>query len=193
MDCFATLGLPRKANLEEETIRAAYHELSRKYHPDAAASAEEKAEFGERSAAINQARDTLLSPARRLKHLLELEGESVEATSSLSPELMDLFAKVGQAVQAAEQILKQKEAATSALGRALLMEKELRAQAGLQAALRDVTALSQTALAALPEVDAARDQDRKPAKALAARLSFLEKWQSQINEKLLALMSSQLA
>ncbi len=179
-DYFALLDLPRQADLSEEEIQAHYHQRIAACHPDKATSKEERAHFAERATALNVAWTTLRHPASRVRHLLDLIAPDQTRDSSLAPELMELFARTGQALQIADACLSEKARANSALAKALLIERELDAQEQLQDALAAVTQAQNAVDFSATEPDALRE--------LYTQLSFLEKWQSQLNERLLAFL-----
>ena len=91
-DCFALLGLPRAAALDEAALQAAWHEKGRAAHPDSPGGDAALA------ADIIAAHEILSQPEKRLKHLLELHAEPWR-TVPISAELMDLFMKMGAELQ----------------------------------------------------------------------------------------------
>ncbi len=179
-DYFALLGLPRQADLAEGEIQARYHERIAECHPDRASTEEERGEFSQRSSELNQAWNTLRNPVTRVRHLLSLIAPDLERDASLSQDLMELFAETGQALQAADAFLAQKRKATSALARALLAEQEMEVQEGLQDALGKVTQAGEALDLSVREPQELR--------GLHTQLSFLDRWQRQLNEKLLLLL-----
>ncbi len=180
-DFFELLGLPRQAAIDEEDLQRRFHERAAEIHPDRAKNPAERADFSKRSAELNQAWQTLKNPVTRLRHLLELlcPGDSVDA--GLNEELMQLFAAVGGSVQRADAFLAKKRAAGSTLAKALLAEEEIRVQSELQATLAAVTSIR--------EVLSFKVSQLAELRQLYTNLSFLEKWQRQLNERLLALLT----
>lgn len=75
-DHFAVLGLPRRFDLTEGDINAAYRAMARSTHPDrfGGASAETIARATQLSAAVNEAHRTLNDPVTRAAYLLTLVG-----------------------------------------------------------------------------------------------------------------------
>ena len=178
-DAFAELGLPRLVDPGDELIEEAWRELSRRWHPDSPEG------DPERSAAVNRAHDILSQPGPRLRHWLELNGRTAR-DAAMSDETMTLFSKVGAALQAADDVLRKRDAATTAMGRAVLAADEWRVQSDLQSMLREIT----DALGAELERFSALDEENFPlAESTAAALGFLDKWQAQIRERLVALMA----
>ena len=182
-DCFSLLGLPRSAALAEADLQRAYLERSRESHPDQAGGDETRA------AALNAARDLLASPARRLRHLIELEFPDAAARWSVVPMdegMMALFSRVGAAVQRAAALAKEHDSARSALARALLADRMMREREALEHIGEELDALSHALAAELPA-----HEQRRDAQALQhaqARLAYLEKWRAQICEALMKLV-----
>ncbi len=79
MDPFATLGAPRRFDLDLSVLEKTHRELSRALHPDkfAQASASERREALERAADVNEAFRTLRDPIKRAEALFRLHGLSV--------------------------------------------------------------------------------------------------------------------
>ncbi len=75
-DHFALLGLPRRFDLTEADINAAYRQMARDTHPDrfGSASAETIARATQLSAAVNDAHRTIADPVTRAAYLLTLAG-----------------------------------------------------------------------------------------------------------------------
>ena len=113
--------------------------------------------------------------------LLDLLSPGEKHDAGLDQALMDLFSKVGAAVQTTRHLLAKKSAASSALAKALLAEEEFRAQESLQAVLAELNR-AETSLT----LDTS---DPAELRRLYTTLSFLDKWRRQINEKLLALIT----
>ena len=172
-DAFAELGLPRTAALDADTLARAFDALSRERHPDAGGEA---AAF----ARLTSARDTLATPSRRWRHLLELLAPGTKLDGALSPALMDLFAQLGPALAAGRAALERKSAASSALARALLAGEELRAREALETLAGRIDALR-------AELDARATDWRSDTHALATlarEAAFLEKWHAQVRDQL---------
>ena len=109
MDIFDQLGVPRQLVLADEVLEGRFRELGKKAHPDAGGAA---SEFEQLRGAYEQ----LKSPARRIRAVLG----SGEERGSVPGEVMDLFGPVAEAIQGVEDFLKERAAARSALGRAVL-------------------------------------------------------------------------
>jgi len=75
-DYFTVLGLPRRFDLQEGDIDAAYRSVARRVHPDrfSSASPETVDRATKLSAAVNEAYRTLNDPVTRAGYLLSLAG-----------------------------------------------------------------------------------------------------------------------
>jgi curved DNA-binding protein CbpA len=176
-DAFALLGLPRRAALDEAQLQAAWHERSRAAHPDTAGGDAALA------ADINAAHEILGSPEKRLKHLLELNAVPWRAIP-LSADWMDLFSQTGTALQSAAALVKKKQAASSALARALLAPQEMRLREQIEALNENLETRRAALLAGLPAIE----DDLAALQAAQASFAYLGKWQAQLREALLTLM-----
>jgi curved DNA-binding protein CbpA len=188
VDCFELLSLPRRAALSDEAISAAYLEKSRAVHPDHGGQEGMAAQ-------MNAAHETLRTPERRLKHLIELQApEDAKAwrTVPLDDSMMATFLSLGKAMEASAQFLERKSRAQSAVAKALLTGEELRLREELEALGFEIEKCRQALVEQLPELDAAIDvSDRDVWRRIGmtqARFAYLAKWQTQIRERLLRLM-----
>lgn len=189
-DCFAVLGLERRAALEEGAIAEAFHALSREAHPDAGAAANGGPEFEVAGEAYRRLKD----PGSRLVHLLELEfperGGGGEEREMISGDLLEFFGRIGEAMQGADAVLKQKAESRTALGKAMLAPEEMARQEALRELGTAMNELIEEVEGRLAEVDALLVADRARAAALGAelarRLRYLSKWRAQIREKIAA-------
>ena len=182
-DAFAELGLRRLVDVDAEMIEAKWHELSRCVHPDAEGG------DADRAAAVNRAHQLLAQPGSRLRHWLELHDRSAR-DAAMDDQMMTFFSKVGGVLQTADDVLKKRAAATTAMGRAILATAEWESQADLQSLLGELGEAIAAAIARFPEIDAAGERGEfGVAESTAASLGFFEKWQAQIRERLVALMA----
>ncbi|MCB1224570.1 MAG: hypothetical protein KDK99_02055 [Verrucomicrobiales bacterium] len=186
-DYFSLLGLPRQAALDEEALTQAHHAAGRSLQaaaaPDAAASMQ-----------LNEARDVLSQPDSRLRHLLELEsadGEAAWRTVPLPEELMGLFLQLGPLLQEVDAFAKKKQAASSALARALLAGEEMRLRERVEDLAPALEAAWQPLIAELTQIDALRAQAAPDAlermALLSARMAYLRRWSSQQREAFMKL------
>ncbi len=83
MDPFATLGAPRRFDLDLAVLEKTHRELSRALHPDkfAQAGASERRAALEKAANVNEAWRILRDPIRRAEALFRAEGLAVGETN----------------------------------------------------------------------------------------------------------------
>jgi hypothetical protein len=172
MDAFAQLGLPRTLALEPESLEAAYAEASRRAHPDAGGSREA-------FETLARARGHLESPRARLLHWLELEGKPGELRGPIAPELLDEFTALGEVFQDTDRLIRERGAATSALGKALLEGRTQAARERLEGLQQRIEGRMAAAEARFPEVE----RGERDGWELARELGFLEKWRAEIRAR----------
>ena len=87
MDPFATLGAPRRFDLDLGALEKTHRELSRALHPDrfASAGASERRAVLEKAASVNEAWRALRDPIRRAEALFSLAGIAVGETHEPKP------------------------------------------------------------------------------------------------------------
>lgn len=188
VDSFSLLSLPRAAALDEAVLHRAFTELSRTSHPDHGGSEAMAAQ-------VNAAYETLRSPDRRLKHLLEVAGPpdaKAWRTVPLDESMMSLFSSLGTAMDASAKFLERKAKASSALAKALLTGEEMQHRESLERIGFELAGHLSAMESQLPDLDAALETDDGTAwqrlAVMQARFAYLAKWQAQVRERLLALM-----
>jgi molecular chaperone HscB len=132
MDPFATLGAPRRYDLDLDALEKTHRELSRALHPDkfAQAGASERRAALEKAANVNEAWRILRDPIRRAEALFQLEGLAVGETNEpkASPaflmEVMEEREALAEA-RAAKDLAKVKKLASGISARAKAAESKL--------------------------------------------------------------------
>lgn len=184
------LGLPVQAAIDEQALQQAYTEKSRLAHPDHGGDEQQ-------AAAVNLAYETLRSPEKRLKYLLESSGPEDAKnwrTVPLDNSMMDVFSRLGRSLEGSKKLIEKKNAAQSELLKALLAAETFKWRDELENTGFEIETLKVTLLDQLPALDAALASQESAAlgwKELAmvqARLAYLARWQGQIREQLLQLM-----
>ncbi len=185
-DFFALLSLPPCVVMNEDVLQQAYLNATRLAHPDQ--------EGGDAllSADLNAALEVLKSPVTRLKHLIEQHSKTPWRAVPLESGLMSLFEKLGPLLQQSAAFLSRKQAATTALARALLSSEEMRLRESLEALNEQIEEQWQQLEAELPSCDerlkSADESVWADLQALQAKFAYLTKWRAQIRERLLGLM-----
>jgi molecular chaperone HscB len=110
MDPFATLGLPRRYDLNLEELEARYRELQRALHPDkhVGASASTRRLSAQKTAIVNDAYRVLKDDMRRAEALLAAHGgREVQADQAADPEflmqMLELREQLGEARDAEDR------------------------------------------------------------------------------------------
>ncbi|PYS01675.1 MAG: Fe-S protein assembly co-chaperone HscB [Acidobacteria bacterium] len=93
MDYFEVFGLPRQLGIDTLALEKAFHDLSRKHHPDyfTRASPSEKTQAVRMTALLNDAYRTLRHPVRRVEYLLSLYGFKPDSSKVPQALLMEVF------------------------------------------------------------------------------------------------------
>lgn len=179
-DPFALLGLSPTLQLDPDVIESAWRERRR-----------EGEDSDDLSAAQNEARSRLLDPAGRLEAWLALKSPELPADRALDPTLMDLFGKIGPVLTSADQLIERHRRSTTALAKAMLTRDAIAAQLAVQGQLAAIQ-LKKTGITGLFggfETAAASGDFAEAARALG-QLKFLKRWESQCQERLLALLAT---
>lgn len=172
MDPFQRLGLEKRLAIPDDELREAFRAAGKQEHPDAGGS-------GESFSAMQEAFRLLSSPSRRLKAWMSATGVTGEERGAISPGLLDLFAKVGSALQKADEVIKRREAAQSALAKALLERETQLTRENLEVALEQVAGAMEAEESRFPEIEKGEGDP-----ALVSRnLAFLEKWQAELKAR----------
>jgi curved DNA-binding protein CbpA len=175
MDAFEVLGITRRLNLSEEELRAAFREAGKRVHPDAGG---DEAAFAE----LQQAFATLLSPSKRLKHWLLLQGHSGDDRGTISPEVMDLFSPIGGIVQQADSLIRKRSGARSALGLALLENETQTCREAIEGGIGTLETAIASQVAGFPAIEAGKTPPDQAGQQ-ARNLAFLEKWRASLQER----------
>jgi curved DNA-binding protein CbpA len=189
MNAFDRLSLPCTAALSTESLGEAYSRESRSAHPDHGGTEQSAQE-------VNIAYDLLRSPEKRLKHLLEVSAPPESnswRTVPLDDAMMTLFSALGQALEASGRFLERKAKAQTALAKALLASEEMQHRESLESIGFQLEHRRQEMESHLPLLDTAlarggNEEDWMQLASTQARFAYLAKWQTQIRERLLALM-----
>jgi len=152
MDYFEVFGLPRQLGIDTLALEKAFHDLSRKHHPDyfTRASSSEKTQAVRMTALLNDAYRTLRHPVRRVEYLLSLYGFKPDSSKVPQALLMEVFeineqleevkagkASVEEADSLRAQIKEKRERFDSQLQQASLEWDELVKRGELEARLKE--------------------------------------------------------
>jgi curved DNA-binding protein CbpA len=177
-DHFATLRVPRQPWLDEQVLRASFQRLAGETHPDA-----EEGD-NERFVALNEAWQTLRSPARLLRHFLELEHPDVLTSADMNAGVdPGLFMEIADTQQRAAALAGRIADAKSPLTLAVL-ERE---RVTLRERLQSLTDRVDEATRAAHERIIASEAEPEVLVDELKQLVFLERWAAQLRERELAL------
>ena len=198
-DYFALLNEPRRPWLEPETLKTKFLKLAAEAHPDKQHSAAKagKSEANRRYAELNTAYQCLAEPKSRLLHLLELElGTRPKEVQRIPTVLADLFAAVAATCRNADVFLSEKDKTASPLLRVRLFERGqewIEKLTGLQEKLGEQREKLTGELKSLDEkwtvIEVASRGEILPGlEELYRSFSYFNRWNSQIQERIVQLM-----
>ncbi len=178
---FEVLELPCSLLLDESAVESSWEAATREDHPDIS---------GNDTTDANQARNVIRDPVTRLEHWLALKGVESRRDQSISPDLMDLFAKLNPILTEADSIIDRLKNASSSLGKAMLAREAASIQLRIQKTLGEIMALKQSIIEQFGDYEIAGESAdyTAPAEGLA-QLKFLRKWEQQVQARLITLLS----
>lgn len=93
MNYFEVFGLPRLLSIDARQLERSYYELSRRFHPDffMAGPPEQREHALRMTALLNDAYRALKDPVRRVEHLLEIEGYTIDRAKAPQDLLAEVF------------------------------------------------------------------------------------------------------
>jgi curved DNA-binding protein CbpA len=190
VDYFAVLQQPRRPWVEAEQLKEKHQQLTLALHPDRSGRDTMKINpdvFPYSFARITEAYRVLSDPKQRLGHLLTLEGATLNSTGSPPNELIELFTIIGAFVQETDVLLEKAAGAKSALAKSLLQPQILDTRQRACELLKNLEALSNSALDELRQLDDLWDEQREEAvatlKDLYRRFAYLGRWTEQLRER----------
>lgn len=176
MDAFETLGLPRRLTLGDDEIGAAFRTAGKRHHPDSGGG---PAAFE----TVQKAGQTLLDPGARLRHWLELRGIPGELRGEVSSGLMDGFSEVGELLQRADALSREREKASSALAKAMLEGRTQTCRDELETMIDRLEGMIAERVGRFDAVE----RGEADGWTVARELGFLSKWRGQVRERFAAL------
>jgi molecular chaperone HscB len=136
LDCFAVFGLPKKLVIDATALERAYHDLSRRIHPDRFAQQGPRARDASlrSTALLTRSYRTLREPVARGLYWLELRGDKLgENNKQVPPGLAELVFDVQEQLEDARAAASRGAAAAAAQSIAARRDE-------LQRAMDEVTA-----------------------------------------------------
>lgn len=169
MSAFERLGLKVRLVVSEEEIREAFRLRAAELHPDSGGD-------GTEFARLKEAKDILISPARRLREWMLVRGIGAEQRGQIAGGLMDLFRKVSEAGAAAEILIRKHAEAGSALVKAFTEVSLITQREEIKNLLEHVAAEVEQRVGLFAAVEAGTSD---PA-VIMRDLVFLEKWRATL-------------
>jgi curved DNA-binding protein CbpA len=169
MNAFETLGIGPRLAISDEAVRDAFREAGKLSHPDAGGAPDSFAK-------LREALDIVASPSRRLRHWLELRGITIDSRGVVAASVMDLFAEIGEVSQRAETLIRRREEAKSALGRALLESETQSCREAVEHAITIIESAIGRETARFPDYENDATAEIEAAAVSVRNLTFLEKW-----------------
>jgi len=182
VDYFDVLGMRRALWVSPEGVRARFQEVSREHHPDAAGG-------GGGYDDVVGAAAVLQDPAKRLPHWLELHGVAYDARSTPpSAWVADEFPRVAALVHDAQQAVAKREAAGSALGKAVASRAVVEVNDRIVGMLEQLRERGLELDAELRAMEDAGEADVGVVSRCAVDYGFLGKWISQLRSAMASLV-----
>jgi len=175
--------------LDSEALKEKFHRLGAIQHPDLASGS------AEQFARLNEAYRVLSDPALRLRHFIAVQfpDYASPANSATPADFADLFMEIGRLQQQARQFRDREAATQSPLAKALLISEQTALRTRLESTLTTVTTRQSDLFATLQRFAQSHppltsDPTLPPQlAAIAARLTFLARWQAQLREAIFSL------
>ncbi len=192
-DAFALLGLPRRAWIDAEEVRAALRRRAAECHPDQAIG---NARSGENDAntdfgVFSEAAAVLSSPPARLRLLARGAssggGPSSSGPQVMSEELGNLFAAAAEVMESVEDWRRRQGERTTALAKAVAGREAVAMDERLEEVLGRVSRVCEQIEERAKQWDADGGKDAAKLEALAREAGFLWKWRERLTKARLAL------
>jgi hypothetical protein len=191
MDAFSQLGLPVRLALETSEIEEAWRSATKAAHRDNKSAPVPDSPATPDLACLHQARDILLDPGRRLGEWLRILSPQAAAPTAISNEFMEVFSRLSSQLSRTDSLLGQHRKAGSTIARAVLARPLVEAQLALQGFLREIQDLRQARVARFPEWEPpANEATYDQAHRALHDLKFLVKWEREVNERLIELLTT---
>src|SRR4051794_19570037 len=205
MDCFARLELPRQPWIEPSLIQSQFLAFSAQSHPDRFQQPAEKTAAEKQFAEINSAHQTIRSASARLAHLLELEtGQKSAHVQEIPPEAMTFFSDVAKITRGLDKFFAEKNPDNSPMVNVYYFERAVewtdlvqqlqsRIAAQLKKFEEELKSMNPAWESAPPATGHSSSQARanllplSRLRAVSSAVTFLEKWNAQLQEKLTSL------
>jgi hypothetical protein len=178
IDYFALLDIERRPAITEESLKQSYFRKTESLRLEEAST--------DALASLNMAFRTIANPATRIQHLLGLEFGDARG-GQISSDLGELFGSVVQALQQADDQFGSLSTESSALLRALAFQRMVEVRERLIQIGAELIQWESTLLSVLGQLDIlwteSPAQCRESLAQIALRLTFVQKWLSEVRER----------
>jgi hypothetical protein len=178
IDYFALLGIERRPAINEESLKHFYFRKTESLRLDQAEA--------DALASLNMAFRIIANPATRIQHLLKLEFGDARG-GKIGTDLGELFGSVVAALQDADREFGSLATESSALLRALAFQRMDRVRESLNEIENKLSKRERSMLSQLGELDTVwlgtPAQCRESLAQIALRLTFVQKWLSEVRER----------
>jgi hypothetical protein len=190
-DYFAFFGFPRRPLIDEELLKERFTRLSQSIHPDKGWAAADRVRGAEQETGYDFALatagfKTLSQPESRIAHLLELEFSGCKSEHS-GKELSDWFQRIAVILPPIDQALNNIRQETSPFLRAVKISAAQPEIAQLDSIYDGLAIVEKGLLDQITHLDPLwperRAETKKALAQVAADLTFVHKWLSQVNER----------
>jgi curved DNA-binding protein CbpA len=190
---FSAFGLEPRPWVDPEWLKQQFLALSAHLHPDKETDPAAKSAAEQGFSALNESYLVLRQSRTRLLHLLALLGAPAQPHVQAVPgDLADFFKPIAELTRQADELARQRQAASSPMLKVQLFEKGLELTGALQDLQAKLSERMEQAEGEIRRLDAAWDQGERAylapqLQAAAARFGFVERWQAQLQQRVAAL------
>lgn len=204
IDYFTMLEEPTRPMLDENKLKETFRRLSPRLHPDhfQTKTAREKAAALQWASLLNKAYQTLRDPKLRIRYLISLKAsvdpnEEAEKTANITKETMQLFNEVREECSKADAFLgKVEKAASRILLASLLSTESFQTHMQRLSELKEKIAKTRSVLLGrlkqydeewMKDPQGSKGKLLEALKSVSDDVSFLDKFEALIEERLLSL------
>ena len=180
-DPYGLLGLPRAFYLDLNAIEEAFRRSAALHHPDQADGS--TAFFHE----LQEAAAILRDPAKRLRYLA---GAAETSSIPLPAVATDLFPMIVTQLQSSDSLIKKYQATQGSLAKAIMIDELVKARLKINEVLSCVQQWQDDLAQKLHDLDTgASEISPQELLELAHSFSFAQRWNQQLREKELILIT----
>jgi len=172
---FDRLGLPCVLLLDEELVKKHFQERSKEEHPDRGGDADGFAK-------LNEAFRSLSNPTMRLRSWLKVKGLEIEERGAIQGDLVDQFSVVAELLAKADELIKKRVEAISALSKALLESDVFSMRELIESKIDELIQLRDQIIK-VQFLKLEKEFDAKLGGEVLRALAFLDKWVAQLRER----------